>query len=218
MVGMKRRSFLLLEMMIAMAIMAGAIAMLFSGFYSAIHNKNKVKNERERVLGLQRLKLRFEILFKDVIDVKEISQSEYYVKYQAGIDPDFKFRGERECILNLTKKTLTLTTWPEEGNPRYEVIAENITSLSFEFFDEAEGQFKPTYPKKKPPMMKIVLNGNPKETLPSSYELPPLCFYLHATPHPHLLLLVYIRHWNGSRAQSDPLSASSIFKAAVGSE
>jgi hypothetical protein len=164
---MKRRhSFLLLEMMIALVIMAGVTALLFSGFYSAIHGKNIVKKERERILNLQRLKLRFAVLFKDIIDIKPISENAYYILYKGGIDHNPGFRGEVESILKLNNKALTLTTWAEKEEPRRELIGENISSIHFLFFDAAEGKFTPEYPKQKPPMMKVVLNQNDKETLP----------------------------------------------------
>lgn len=142
-----------------MAIMVGVMAMLLTGFYSAIYNKNQVKVVKERVLSLQRLKLRFAALFKDVIDVKLISENAYYIKYKGGVDHNRNFRGEVEAVLKIKNNVLTLTCWPNEGDPRREVLSENVKSLSMEFFDEKAGGFHPPFPKQKPRMMKVFING-----------------------------------------------------------
>ena len=155
----KRRPFLLLEMMIALVLMSTVMAMLFSGFYGAITAKNKARQEKERALNFERLRLRFGILFKDVIDFKKISTGDYYIKYKGGMDHKPNFRSEIEAILRLKDKILTLISWTENGEPRKEILGENIEDLSFDFFDVKTGIFDPQYPKKKPFMMKIKVNG-----------------------------------------------------------
>jgi hypothetical protein len=154
----KRHPFLLLEMIIALAIMAGVMGLLFTGFYGVIKAKERVEKERERVLSLQRLKLRFSLLFKDVIEVSALSEREYRIKHRGGIDPDPRFRTEIETILKLQGKVLTLSSLPEEGAPRQETLGEQIETIRFEFFDEKEGTFTPHYPRRKPFMMKVILN------------------------------------------------------------
>ncbi|MGH2638637.1 MAG: PulJ/GspJ family protein [Rhabdochlamydiaceae bacterium] len=160
----KRYPILLLEMVIALVIMAGVMGLLFTGFYEAIKAKNSVKKEKEKILTLQRLKLRFAILFKDIIDVKQISDQEYYIRYQGGVDPSPNFRSEIEAILKISKKVLTLTCWPEKGDLRREIFAENVESIHFKFFDEKEGKFTSHCPHQKPFMIKVILNE--KEAIP----------------------------------------------------
>jgi hypothetical protein len=164
MVGMqKRRTLLLLEMMIAMLIMVGVMSMVFAGFYSAIHNKNKIKIEKEKILRLQRLKLRFALLFKNVIDVKKVSEGAYYIKYRGGIDPNPDFRSDVNALLKLKNNNLILSCWAEKEEQRHELLSENVKELKLEFFDEKKGKFDLEYPKKKPRMMKVSVD---KEVLP----------------------------------------------------
>ena len=156
-----RRPFLLLEMMIALVIMTGVLSLLFTGFYSAIQAKNKLKANKEKVIERERLKLRFAILFKNVIDVKEIPGEGYYIRYQGGPESDYNFRSEIEAFLRTKNNILALTCWPKKGNPREEILSTNVASLKLEFFNEKEGQFLSHYPPKKPFMMKVVINKNP---------------------------------------------------------
>jgi type II secretory pathway pseudopilin PulG len=161
---MKRRPLLLLEMMIAFLIMGGAITMLFTGFLDAIRAKNIIRQEKEQIMASLRLKLRLAQLFKDVIDVKEISSNAFFIKYKGGIDHDPNFRLEMESILQAQNKVLTLVSWPENGPPRCEVLSENVETIYFEFFNEIEGQFKKEYPQQKPSMMRVTIT--PKMVLP----------------------------------------------------
>ena len=155
---MKRRPLLLLEMMIAFLIMGGAIVMLFTGFLDAIRAKTMLRQQKEEILALHRLKLRLSLLFKDVVGVRKIPSDLYYIKYKGGIDPDPDFRLEVESVLQLSNNVLTLVSWPESGAPRREVLGENINSITLEFFDEKEGKFLPEYPKQKPIMIKVEVN------------------------------------------------------------
>ncbi len=168
MVGMRKRCpFLLVEMMIAFIIMTGVMALLFTGFYSAIKAKNRIKSEKEKVMNLQRLKMRFAILFKDVIDVKQAPDKTcYYIRYQGRVDRDPGFRSEVEAILQIKNKTLTLTSWSKNGPYRQEILSTNIDEIKLMFFDEKEGGFNPQYPPKKPFMIQVIINGSEKEALP----------------------------------------------------
>jgi type II secretory pathway pseudopilin PulG len=156
--GMKRRPLLLLEMMIAFLIMGGAITMLFTGFLDAIRAKTMIRQQKEEILALHRLKLRLSLLFKDAIDVRKTPSDLYYIKHKGGIDPDPDFRLEVESVLQLSNNVLTLDSWPESGAPRREVLGENIKSIELKFFNEKEGKFLPEYPKEKPIMIKVKIN------------------------------------------------------------
>ncbi len=151
---------LLLEMLIAFSLMAGVIAILMSGFFGAITAKKLVKHEREQILNEQRLKLRFGVLFKEILDVKPLPNKDYYIRYKGGIDPDPRFRAEVEALLQLKNNTLTLTSYSPEGTPRREVLSEQVTKMEIEFFDEQTGKFETSFPKHKPRLMKVKVNGN----------------------------------------------------------
>ncbi len=155
---LRRSPALLLEMMIALVLMSGVMGILFTGFYNAIKAKNFIKKEKEKTLNLQRLKLRFTLLFKEVLDVKKLTTGGYYLHYHAGIDPNPHFRTNVEAVLKIRNRVLSLTSWPPKEAPRSEVLSENIESFHVEFFDETAGVFLETYPNEKPFMMKVFIN------------------------------------------------------------
>ncbi len=156
----KRRPMLLLEMLIALVLMSGVLAFLFTGFYDAIKAKNFVKAEKEKILSEERLKLKFYTLFKNIIDIKPLGDNTYSLKYNGGIDPDPEFCTDLKAMLVLKDKRLTLITYsPEkEGAPRQELLSDSVDTLQFEYFDEKVGTFLPTFPKHKPLMVKVTIN------------------------------------------------------------
>lgn len=157
----KRNSMLLLEMIVAFTLMGGVIAILMSGLFDVIQAKKLIKKERHRILTEQRLKLRFGILFKNVLDVKLLpNQTDYYILYKGSIDPDPAFRGEMEALLQLTNNTLTLTSYPPEGIPRREVLSEQVKDIDIQYFDEEATEFLALFPKNKVRLMKVFINGN----------------------------------------------------------
>lgn len=163
----KRRPFLLVEIMIALVIMASAVSLLFTGFYGAMKGRLGVEKKREEVLELQRLRLKFSILFRDVIQVEPLEEREsYYLRYQGGIDPDPRFRSEIEAVLQVKNKQLTLTSWSKEGAARRELLSNRTRHIQLLFFHEEKGEFKDEFPPQKPVMMKVILNKNKKETIP----------------------------------------------------
>ena len=104
----KRHPALLLEMMIAFTLMGGVIAILLNGFYDAIKAKNLLKQDREKILQLQRLKFRFAALFNNVTDIKCLSDNVYYIRYKGAIDHERAFRREVEAILQIKNNILSL--------------------------------------------------------------------------------------------------------------
>ena len=150
---------LLLEMLIAFSLMVGVIAVLMYGLFDAIQAKNRVKKDREQIITEQRLRLRFQLLFKDATDIKRISDNNYYIRYKGGIDPDPHFRNEVEALLELKNNILTLTSYPPEEAARRELLCEHILSIEVLLFDEQAEEFLPTFPKHKPRLMKVKVSG-----------------------------------------------------------
>lgn len=161
----KRHSFLLLEIVIALGIMASVMILLFTSFYEAIKAKNILQKEKEKAMHLQRLRLRFTLLFQSVTSIEHLSDHMYKIKYQGGVDFDPSFRTDLESTLCIRNNVLTLTSWPlKKALKRQEVLSKEIHSIRFEFFDEKTGNFLPDYPAKKPFMMQVILNN--EERLP----------------------------------------------------
>ncbi len=164
MLGMrKRHPALLLEMIIAFTLMGGVIAILLNGFYDAIKAKNHLKQDREKILKLQRLKLRFEALFKNVTDVKCLSDNVYYIRYKGNVDHERAFRAEVKAVLQIKNNILSLTCWPKKGSRRHEILSEEANSIKLELFDEKKGEFSKKYPPNKPRLIKVTFN---QEELP----------------------------------------------------
>jgi hypothetical protein len=160
MLGMrKRHPALLLEMIIAFTLMGGVIAILLNGFYEAIKAKNHLKQDREKILTLQRLKTRFAALFKNVIDVKCLSDNVYYIRYKGAVDHERSFRSEVEAVLQIKNNILSLTSWPQKGGPRHEILSEGANLLKLELFDEKKGEFSKKYPSPSPRLIKITFNN-----------------------------------------------------------
>ncbi len=160
MLGMrKRHPALLLEMIIAFTLMGGVIAILLNGFYEAIRAKNQLKQDRAKILALQRLKNRFAALFQNVIDVKCLSDNVYYIRYKGAVDHERSFRSEVEAILQIKNDILSLTSWPKKGNPRHEILSEGANLLKVELFDEIKGEFSKKYPSPNPRLVKITFNN-----------------------------------------------------------
>lgn len=155
----KRHPMLLLEMLIAFTLMGGVIAILMTGFFDVIHAKKLIKIDREKILTEQRLKLRFGVLFKNVLDVKLLpNKTDYYIRCKGNIDPDPAFRGEVQALLQLKNNTLTLTSYAPEGLPRREVLSEQVTSMEIKFFDEEATDFLTHFPKNKVRLMIVKID------------------------------------------------------------
>ena len=165
--GMKRRSFLLVELLIAVVIMGAVFELLFLTYRNALIGKETLQYEKELVLGRHRLLRKFQLLFASVNSFKEKIPNNFLLKYQAAIEHDPHFRGELEGNLLIDKGRLLLISRAEKEHSRTEVLYEGVRTITFSFFDAQKGVFDATFPKTKPLMMKIELQlDNELLTLP----------------------------------------------------
>lgn len=163
---MKRRQpILLLELLITLLIMGIVLEMLFLGYRQALVAKQKLYEEKEIVLGRQRLLLRLGTVFQTLQSCQKVAEG-WFLHYDGGMDPEAHFRGPLEALLCIRGGKLLLISWPNEGLPRVETLYEdrNCKTLSFEFFNSKTGTFQSSFPETKPCMMKIKID--------SSLELP----------------------------------------------
>jgi hypothetical protein len=156
---MRKRPVLLLELCIAMVLMAGIVAILFSSYTDLSLAKFHLKEEKEKVFNRQRLHLRLEQIFSGLGSWKDLEKKGYFFSYDNGADLEAPFRGVVEGMIHIDKGDLILTTWPEKGNPRMEVLCENIDNFSIKFFDSAKGEWIVGYPAVKPFMIMMKLNN-----------------------------------------------------------
>jgi hypothetical protein len=160
---MRKRPVLLLELCIAMVLMGGIVAVLFSSYTDLSLSKFHLKEEKEKVFNRQRLHLRLEQIFSRLGSWKVLEKEGCFFSYDNGADLDPAFRGVVEGMIYIDKGELILTTWPEKGDPRQEILCENANNFSIEFFDSSKGEWIAGYPAEKPFMIKMKLN---KEEIP----------------------------------------------------
>lgn len=142
--------------------------MLFVGYRQAATALAKTHTEKETVLSHQRLQLRLGQIFRAAESCQQISSDKFLIQYQGGVDPDPRFRGPLEGYLYTNKKQLLLISRPEEGDPRLEVLHDNVSAISFLFFDIKSGCFTENFPIIKPFMMQVRIptENDPNFTLP----------------------------------------------------
>jgi len=160
---MKRRPILLLELLTAFILMGGVIALLMSGFFDAIKAKNIAREDKDNILTRHRLQLKFASMLKSCISAVALEENKYYFRFMGGADPDPEFRQEVDAVLQLKDKKLILYTYPTKGKERRELLAENVGTIKFEFFDEEKKDFIAMAYQQLPRMVKITLD---EEVLP----------------------------------------------------
>lgn len=158
--GVKKRPFLLLELSIALILMAAIVTILMSSYRELSLAKKALDNDRAVVLQKQRLVLRLEQVLAKVVSWREVKTNQYVFTYNNGPDLEPSFRGEVEAMLYLDLDQLCMITWPNNKEPpRIEVLTNQLKEFSFEFFDTEQGLFEKKFPKEKPWMAKCVIDG-----------------------------------------------------------
>lgn len=133
-----RRPFTLLETLIAFALATGLISLLLGFIYQAhlTHKQNDV--------SIQHIRNSYALhqrLSQVLPETTKILQTEPFVFiYNNGIDKNPLFSSTVLACLYLEKNQLILATWPnpnrwEERPHRAEIVANDIDTLSFEFFE-----------------------------------------------------------------------------------
>gem|GEM_PF-1390356 len=157
---MQRRPVLLLELFLSFTLITLLIAFLFSSYRELGMVTSRVRSCKLKILPQYKVQLRLKQIFSKLTRFSRQDEEHYLLMYNSEIDLDPHFRGQIMGLLHLEKGTLYLTTWPQEGSrafPRHELLASQIPSLSFSFFDEEKREWSEEYPKTKPFMMKITL-------------------------------------------------------------
>lgn len=139
--------------------MAGIVAILFSSYTDLSLAKFHLKEEKEKVFNRQRLHLRLEQIFSRLGSWKDLEKKGCFFSYDNGADLDPAFRGVVEGMIHIGNGELILTTWPEKGDPRQEILCENIDDFSIKFFDSSKGAWIEGYPAVKPFMIMMKLNN-----------------------------------------------------------
>jgi hypothetical protein len=157
--GVKKRPFLLLELTIALVLMAAIVTILMSSYKELTFAKLALDEDRAVVLQKQRLTLRLEQVLAKIVTWRAVEPNRYAFTFNNGPDLEPSFRGEVEAMLYLDRDQLCMITWPN-GNelPRIEVLANRVKNVSFAFFDTETGIFENYLPKEQPFMAKCIIN------------------------------------------------------------
>ncbi len=145
-----------------MVLMAAIVAILFSSYKEFSLAKKELQADKDVVFNKQRLRLRLEQIFSQLISWREIDERSYSFTYNNGADLDPSFRGEVEGMIYLDeKKSLYVITWgKDQAPPRLEMVATDAEQLVVKFFDSSTGNFVTNYPQNRPFMIKVYLSKN----------------------------------------------------------
>jgi hypothetical protein len=157
---MRKRPFLLLELLISLVLFAGIAAVLFSSYRELALAKSVLQKYKEPILERQRLQLRLYQIFSHFKGTKsEQKKLSYHFTYENGADLDPKFRGVLDAMIYIDRGNLTMVSWPEKKEGRTEILFEGVQDFYFQFFDEKTGQWTRNYPEQKPFMIKLKINN-----------------------------------------------------------
>jgi len=144
---MKKRPFILLELLIAIGLSAILLTVLFRFLVSNAHVERQIEKAQALLLERQRLQERLESILTN-IEPPQLEHPSFYTDpfpdrellsliavFNAGIDPDPAYSGPNTSRLYLTKEgKFCLTQWPlkAEGS-RTETLLSNVQAIEWEF-------------------------------------------------------------------------------------
>lgn len=160
-----KKNFLLLEILIALSLMATMISLLFSFMVQSLRVEKKMEKARFAILERQNLHIRLQDLLTSLSPgnglpalysqkfPKEENES-LVVFFDNGIDPDPLYSGiVRGRIYIDETHNLCLVYWPLEEEKRRlwrkEILLSNVSKISLQFLGTGEISDMPGHPKPK---------------------------------------------------------------------
>jgi hypothetical protein len=140
-ISYKRRSFSLLEVVIACALAATLLSTVFLSLTGIAKKQREVEMFRTTVVARERCWLRLSKLFATTDNLRWDAGKGLAFHYTDDLDPDPKFSGELVSLLYREGNFLRLATWGKERG-RVETLLTPISELSCEFFDAASSSWK----------------------------------------------------------------------------
>lgn len=186
---LKKHSFTLLEVMIALSLAAIFFSALMTCYYNAAKQKQWIQKLKQRTLPIELIRQKLMHLFSKTAgyslpvfysgthaDAKGIC---LLFSYFEEVDPDPSLCGERMNMLYLSQENeLCLVTWGPSGHGRKEVLLPKVRTLSFSFFNPDSRDWQPLWETKEkfPPSFEITL-----EMLDPSIPRRPFAFFFPQT-------------------------------------
>ncbi len=189
----RRRSFTLLEVVIALSLTSIALFFLFGYYHQLTVVSLEAEKIQERFSARQRLQTRLMQVFSDfptgdkqegflyTDTTSEGLNLSLIFAFNHGIDSDPLLCGQVKAMLFLARdKKLKLRILPLEGKTeeREEILIEQIDSIAFSFFDLRIDDWKSEWNKDAaafPSMLKVILTektGDKKEDVSYAFFLP----------------------------------------------
>lgn len=165
---MKKRKKLplsLLEITIAMSLVALLFSALFYGYQVMARKRINMQQKKQHLLLKNMMFTRLSQIFAKISAQNESDEKNgewifvtipspaahglaLVFTYDNGIDPDPAFCGNVRAMLYLSKQNaLCLVTWSSAKDPRKEVLLEQCAELRFEFFDVEQKKWIPNWEK-----------------------------------------------------------------------
>jgi hypothetical protein len=130
--GMRKSSLTLIEIMIALSLVAILLGSLFAMLWRTIQTQNKIDKVKEVIIPRHRLFLRLTQLFPEGATCEELKNPpRLLLSYTSLLDADTNFRGRLTSLLYIEDGRLLLATWAKKEH-RIECLLEKATELKLE--------------------------------------------------------------------------------------
>jgi competence protein ComGC len=148
----KKRTFTLLEIVVATCLLAILLSGLFTTFHHILKTHFEVKDKKQKAFQLELFQQRMKNLFSCQKKVwienhPDLNQSALHLIYEEKLDHDLARTGSQEGIFYLQDKKLYFVSWTEEGLPRIEVLLDQVDDLTCQLFDRKKREWVSAWPK-----------------------------------------------------------------------
>jgi hypothetical protein len=168
---MKKKSFTLLECVIAFGLTALLLSVLFGFYRQNSFSTIQLQNAKQKVLARVHTQERLSCLFRNATLSKGEDGSYFYSRGSAlhftfnnGFDPSAEFCDQLEAVLFLDKQeNLSLLLTGKDKTQRQEILLENAKELKLHFFDPLALDWIHKWEENQegvPPMLKISISQN----------------------------------------------------------
>jgi hypothetical protein len=145
-----KRCLILLELLIALSLIAVLLTFLFRFMVNNAQVQTKVETARAYLYPREQLQTRLSSLFTSLVPRSFLNMPSFYTLeeggiaaiFDNGIDPDPAFSGPIRSALTLEKGSLILTLFPleEETPKRREQLLSQVEAVHFQFLAKRDSQ------------------------------------------------------------------------------
>lgn len=156
---MIKKTFSLLEIVIAFLLATLLVAVIFQGLRHFSTQEKIVSEMKEEALERQRLYLRLKPLFLNLDHFQWDGKGAAFW-YSNPVHPQKEFRGTLVSLLHVYQGELFLTTWPQTGQPHHESLMKCKEPIQCLTLDEKTGEWIDLDPERpRPSLIKFIIQG-----------------------------------------------------------